>query len=98
MYSDGSITKDESGWGFTVKLGAVNTNREGSTVCTDITLGNGSRNIHTFLRGIASGSDRHNLHSHNNAIILTVGIAELAAESRTWNEEAQTGICIGFDI
>ena len=35
--------------------------------------------------------------SHNNAIILTVGI-ELAADSRTWTEEAQAGICIGFDI
>ena len=74
MYTDGSVTKDQSGWGFTVKQGAT-TIREDSaafTVSTSSLTVELEAAIHA-LRWIASRGDSRTAH----AIILTESMSLL---------------------
>ena len=68
MYTDGSVTKDQSGWGFTVKQGATTIHEDGAayTVSTSSFTMEVEAVIHA-LRWIASRGDSRTTH----AIILT---------------------------
>ena len=80
MYSDDSVTKDQSGWGFTVKQGAT-TIHEDSAACMVSTssLTMKVEAVTCVLRWIASRGDsqttRHHPHRFN----------ELATKSEKWN-------------
>ena len=86
MYADGSVTKDQSGWGFTVKQG-VTTIHEDSAACTVSTssLTMEAEAVIRTLCWIASRGDSQTTH----AIILTDSMNLL--KKVEW--EAQTGMC-----
>ena len=68
VYTDGSVTKDLSGWGFTVKQGATTIHEDSAayTVLTSSLTVEAEAVIHAF-RWIASGGDSHT----TSDIILT---------------------------
>ena len=82
VYTDGSVTKDQSGWGFTVKQGAT-TIHEDSAACEVSTssLTMEMEAVTHALRWIASRGDSH-------AIILTDSMSLL--QKVEW--KAQTGM------
>ena len=74
VYTDHSVTKDQSGWGFTVKQGST-TNDEDSAAYT-VSASSLTMEVETVthaLRWIASRADSHITH----AIILTESISLL---------------------
>ena len=72
VYTDGSVTKDQSGWGFTVKQG-VSTIHENSAVYTVSTssLTKEVEAVTHAIHWIASRGDSHWLSQTIHAIILT---------------------------
>ena len=64
VYTDDSVTKDQSGWGFTDKQGATTIHKNSAA---NLQLDNGSRSSHHALRWIASRGDSQTTH----VIILT---------------------------
>ena len=85
VYTDGSVTKDQSGWGFTVKQGltAIHENSAVYTILTSSFTMELEAVTHT-LRWIASRGDCQITHT----IILTACYKKCKVE---W--EAQTGMC-----
>ena len=81
MYTDGSVTKNKSGWGFTVKQGATTIHEVNAafTVSTSSLTMEVEAVTHA-IRWIASRSDSQNTH----AIILT-DFNKLATKSEKWN-------------
>ena len=68
MYTDGSITKDQSGWGFTVKQGATTIHVDSSAYTVSTSSLTMEMEVVTHaLRWIASRGDSRTKH----AIILT---------------------------
>ena len=86
VYTDGSATKDQSGWGFTVKQGVttIHEDRAAYTVLTSSLTMEAEAVTHA-LRWIASRGDSQTTH----AIILTDSICLL--QKVVW--EARTGMC-----
>ena len=64
MYTDGSVTKDQSGWGFTVKQGAatIHEDRAAYTVSTS-SLTMEVEAVTHVLRLIASRGDSQTTHA-----------------------------------
>ena len=81
VYSDGLVTKEQSGWGFTVKQG-VTTIHEDSAAYTvsSSSLTMEVEAVTHALRWIASRGDSPTTH----AIILTA-FNETATQSEKWN-------------
>ena len=64
MYTDGSVTKEQSGWGFTVKQGAsvIHEDSAAYTVLTS-SLTMEVEAVTHFLRWIASRGDSRTIHT-----------------------------------
>ena len=82
MYTDGSVTKDQSGWGFTVKQGTTTLHEDGAayTVSTSSFTMGVDADTHA-LRWIAPRGDSETMH----AIFLTDSMSLTATKSKKWN-------------
>ena len=82
MYTDGSVTKDQSGWGVTVKQGATTIHEDSAAnmVSTSSLTVEVEAVIHALCWNASRGDSRT-----THAIILTVD--ELATKNKNWNGE-----------
>ena len=67
MYTDGSVPKDQSGWGFTVKQGSTTIHEDSACSIYGLKLDNGGGRSHPYIQWVASKGDSQITH----AIILT---------------------------
>ena len=81
MYTDGSVTKDQSGWGFTVKQGETTIHEDSAahTVST-FSLTMEVEAVTHALRWIASRGDSQTTNYHHPH-----RFNELATKSEKWN-------------